>query len=80
MNGKDLFGVVVRTTGFYVTLWGCYCLLYALAVGNGEGGSYISFGVVLMLTGSALLGTADFIVALSYRRVKPPGPPPEAAP
>ncbi len=71
---RDVFGLIVRTMGTAVFLYGCYYLLYGLAdaVGlskeesAGEMRSYLVFGIPAALFGLALVGGASLVVRFSF--------------
>jgi hypothetical protein len=84
MKPSELFGVMVRTTGFLVilySLWNVWAgvenVVENLLPANqgGEGGdlpstfSYFAFGVPAFVLGAVFFFLADWIVKLAYRNV-----------
>jgi hypothetical protein len=70
LTAKDIFGVVVKTIGFCISVYGCYTILYGVA-GAAWGlfptvhgiGTYVIFGAIYLGFGIGLMRTqwvADF--------------------
>ena len=85
MKGSELFGVIVRTTGFLLilySLWNLWSGGETLAEGilslteTGEADwptvfYYVAFGIPGLVAGAACFFLADIIVQLAYRKVTP---------
>ena len=74
LTGRDLFGVVVRTSGLMICLWALYTLLYYFYVQafnapteGRQSGLFVAQGVIFLLFGSALL-RGGWLVRLAYGR------------
>ena len=81
MKASELFGVVVRLTGFLIVIYGLYEIwgglensVENLLPGNqGDNGeqvsviSYFAYGIPSMLAGAIIFFGADLIVAVAYR-------------
>ena len=81
MKPSELFGVVIRTVGFLIVIYGLWEIWggFENAVENllppNQGGdseqyssfSYFAFGVPALLFGTACFFLADWIVKLAYR-------------
>ncbi|HWW01345.1 MAG TPA: hypothetical protein VNZ64_16735 [Candidatus Acidoferrum sp.] len=77
MKASDVFGLVVRVTGFLLIVYGLRCELYALgsipsAVFNGGEGlrrsfNWFTYGLPIFAFGSVCLLCADWVVKLTYR-------------
>ncbi len=77
LSGRDLFGVVVRTIGVLLFLWGLYAAMYATAAGAntpvvGQSlASYWMFTAFAMGAGGALL-KGEWLVIFAYGRDRNP--------
>jgi hypothetical protein len=69
LTSKDIFGVVVRSIGFLIALWGVYTVLYFICDTWGllnhpqAPGAYLIFGSLYIALGAWLMRTrliADF--------------------
>jgi hypothetical protein len=93
MNGKELFGVVVRKGGFIIALYGIWCIAFGVLSpivpanwlgSEHEGIAFLFSGTTSLFVGVALLRWSDIIVRMSYptgtsvAAVNPPGPTPDA--
>jgi hypothetical protein len=74
MNSQELFGVVVRTIGLIIALYGVWYLAFAIlrTLGAVSPGKYpprehFLGGVLFILVGVSLLIGADAIVWIAYR-------------
>jgi len=82
MKPSELFGVIVRVTGFLVALFGLWYLwsgfetiLESILPLNSEGGGadlpsafyYFAMGIPALLAGVVCFFLADWIVKLAYR-------------
>lgn len=80
---RDIFGIIVRTAGIAVFVYGGHHLFYGVAdaIGllkqnsPGDMRAYLAFGVPAVLFGSAMVGGAATVVALSYKRALPDSAP-----
>ena len=84
MKASELFGVLVRLTGFLIVIYGLYKVWGGLenSVENllpsnqGDNGeqvsviSYFAFGIPSLLVGAVIFFGADLIVGLAYRNTK----------
>ena len=74
MEAADTFGVVVRTLGLLILLYGSWCAVYGLNALLGlantktpnEWKDYLPTGAVLALIGFALLAGAKAVVEFAY--------------
>lgn len=73
VGARDLFGVVVRSVGLGLTVWGAYSLFYLLlsvtvdAPLDGQTrGSMLLFAAFLLVAGFALL-RGEWVVRFAYR-------------
>ena len=74
MEGFEAFGVVVRTIGLLIMLYGVWFIWFAAAVSFGkatphadtEGKDYWTSGIAFVLVGSVLLMQADKVVKIAY--------------
>ena len=85
MKPSELFGVVVRTIGFLVILYGLWNVwagfenIFENLLPTNENGdadlpsslSYFVFGVPALVLGTACFFLADWIVKLAYRDASP---------
>ena len=71
ITARDLFGVVVRTIGLLLLMWGAYSILYVglMSLGMLNGGysraNLISWGIMLVVVGAAFL-RGEWVVWLAY--------------
>ena len=84
MKASELFGVLIRLTGFLIVIYGLYEIWGGLenSVENllpsnqGENGeqvyviAYFAFGIPAMVAGTVIFFGADLIVGLAYRNPK----------
>jgi hypothetical protein len=74
MKPSDVFGIVVRTIGVFVLLWGCWHLIYGIAeaIGivaeeqRGEMIAYLITGIGSALMAVVLMRCASWFVRFSY--------------
>ncbi len=66
MSARDLFGVIVRTLGLIVALYGVAAFFLFLFEGIGLG---IVFGIVGVVVGVYLLRGAPWVMELAYPTV-----------
>jgi hypothetical protein len=83
MKPSELFGVVIRTIGFLVILYGLWNVwagfenIFENILTPNEGGdadlpsslSYFAFGIPSLILGAVCFFLADWIVKLAYRDV-----------
>jgi hypothetical protein len=73
MQPEDVFGLIVRTIGLLVALWGAWHLVFAIAQGANVTNSshptsaYAVSGVSAIVVGVGLLKAATALVAATYR-------------
>ena len=84
MKASELFGVLIRLTGFLIVLYGLYEIWGGLENGvenllpsnQGEDGeqvsvlSYFAFGIPSLMAGAVIFFAADLIVAVAYKNPK----------
>ncbi len=78
MTAPDLFGVLVRFTGFAIALYGFYTFFYGIAVawweigqkdkngGRDSTAGFLLCGAVIMVLGWVVMSTAGVIVSQCY--------------
>jgi hypothetical protein len=74
LDGPEVFGVVVRTVGLLATLYGIWCLAFAVAITiraatpdpNNEPRSYYTAAITFIFVGGGLFLGADAVVRLGY--------------
>jgi hypothetical protein len=73
MQPEDIFGLIVRTTGLIVALYGAWNLVFAIALGikatksEYPTSAFAVTGIVAALVGVSLLKSAAALVAATYR-------------
>jgi hypothetical protein len=80
MKPSDIFGVVVRTFGFVIIIWGCWNALAGLVIAleptaqthrppedQYSALSYLGTGIPAIVFGAVCFFCADWIVRLTYR-------------
>jgi hypothetical protein len=77
MKAPDIFGVVVRTIGLWLIIWGLWQMLggvdsfienlFSESSDNVPAYSYFFYGVPAFIFGAICLFLADWIVKITYR-------------
>ena len=74
MNAPDLFGVIVRTIGLCIGLYGLYAAVWIFHPGQDDARDYIVSSLSLMIIGLVLFLAANLIVTMGYSTYQPDKP------